>query len=75
MDNRANRLINKKGFKDTAEIKILVEALKEEHAQRIRSVANVEEKSNLRMNQLEKENQELKARLEKIEKFLSEKTK
>ena len=56
-------------------VAILVEALKEEHAQRVRSIASVEEKTAARMNQLEKENQELKARLEKIEKFLNDKVK
>ena len=56
-------------------VAILVEALKQEHEERVRSVANVAEKSETRMNQLEKENQELKARLEKLEKFFSEKTK
>ncbi len=56
-------------------VAILVEALKQEHEERVRSVANVAEKSEMRMNQLEKENQDLKARLEKLEKFFSEKTK
>ena len=56
-------------------VAILVEALKEEHKQRVRSIANVEEKADARMNQLEKENQELKARLERLEKFISEKVK
>ncbi len=56
-------------------VAILVEALKQEHEERVRSVANVAEKSEVRMNQLEKENQDLKARLEKLEKFFSEKKK
>jgi len=56
-------------------VAILVEALKQEHEERVRSVANVAEKSEVRMNQLEKENQDLKARLEKLEKFFSDRKK
>ncbi len=70
-------------------VAILVEAIKQENKERLeaqnrceaqianvqRSVASVSDKSDARINQLEKENQELKNRLEKIEKFLNEKVK
>lgn len=66
---------------------ILLEALKQEHQERIqaemrcesqvqsvqRSLASVDEGSQARLNKLEKENQDLKARLERLEKMLSEK--
>ncbi|UOF01336.1 tail fiber domain-containing protein [Bdellovibrio reynosensis] len=56
---------------------ILIEALKEEHAQRIqaqdqlqRGIASVSEQSEARYKKLEKENQDLKARLERLEQVL-----
>ncbi|WP_373997831.1 tail fiber domain-containing protein [Bdellovibrio bacteriovorus] len=58
-------------------VAILVEALKEEHNQRVqaqaqcqRGIASVSAQSEERFEQLEKENQELKARLERLEKAL-----
>ncbi|KYG70331.1 hypothetical protein AZI85_14430 [Bdellovibrio bacteriovorus] len=58
-------------------VAILVEALKEEHHQRVqaqaqcqRGIASVSAQSEERFEQLEKENQELKARLERLEKAL-----
>ncbi len=70
-------------------VAILVEAIKQENKERLeaqnrceaqianvqRSVASGSDKSDARINQLEKENLELKNRLEKIEKFLNEKVK
>ncbi|XGC79971.1 tail fiber domain-containing protein [Bdellovibrio bacteriovorus] len=56
---------------------ILIEALKEEHTQRIqaqdqlqRGIASVQEHSEARYKKLEKENQDLKARLERLEQAL-----
>ncbi|KYG67857.1 hypothetical protein AZI87_00835 [Bdellovibrio bacteriovorus] len=58
-------------------VAVLVEALKEEHKQRVqaqaqcqRGIASVSAQSEERFEQLEKENQELKARLERLEKAL-----
>jgi hypothetical protein len=57
-------------------VAILVEALKQEHSERVqaqRNISSVQESSQSRLNNLEKENQDLKARLERLEKILSEK--
>ncbi|MDG0817023.1 tail fiber domain-containing protein [Bdellovibrio svalbardensis] len=68
-------------------VAILVEALKQEHQERLqaetrcesqvqnvqRTVASVQDNSQTRLNKLEKENQDLKVRLERLEKILSEK--
>ncbi|QDK36862.1 tail fiber domain-containing protein [Bdellovibrio sp. NC01] len=57
-------------------VAVLVEALKEEHKQRVqaqRGIASVQDDSQARLQKLEKENEDLKARLERLEKLLSNK--
>jgi hypothetical protein len=57
-------------------VAVLVEALKEEHQQRVeaqRNIASTQQESEARLQKLEKENQDLKSRLDRLEKLLSNK--